>query len=137
MARVEANVAALDELLHSPVGPVAQELIKVALAVEAYAKRITHEPGTGRIYTSRHRTHQASAPGAPYASDTGLMTDSITHDEVPRLDALGLVERVGSNHAQARILELGGDTGRGGLTHIDARPYLRPALAAQRGGITP
>jgi phage gpG-like protein len=36
---------------------------------------------------------------------------------------------VGATVVYARIHELGGDTGRGHRTHLEPRPYLRPALA--------
>lgn len=135
MIRVQSNEEAMAFLARALEGPIAGMLMGVGANVEAEAKRLVSQPGTGRIYPSRRPeggSHQASSPHDPFASDTEVTRDSITHHLVEHADG-GLAVRVGSPAPNARILELGGDTGRDHATHILPRPYLRPALVAQRG----
>lgn len=93
-------------------------------AVEASAYRILtaarkklHEGGkTGRIYQKYQprRTHQASAPGEPAASDTGKTAKSL------RVKAKGLDAEVFSKLKVALYMEFGTAT-------IAPRPFLFPA----------
>lgn len=120
MSDVEGLVfdsVALDALLHSPTGPVAADLLRRALQVEAMAKQISHAHGRGRVYGK----HQASAPGDPFASDTGSLSASITHDL--SIDSIGLLARVGSDQERMAWLELG-------TSRMAPRPTLRPSLKA-------
>jgi phage gpG-like protein len=117
------DAVALERLLSGPDGPVYKDLLRRALKVEATAKRITSGPGQGRIYTRHGITHQASAPGDPFATDTGRLRASITH--ALGRDERGLYARVGTDVEYGAYLELG-------TSRMDPRPYLRPALAAAR-----
>lgn len=79
--------------------------------------KIQNPPKTGRLYTRRGITHQASAPGQSPATDTGRLVQSgRTEFDQPRLTG-----RVIFSTAYAEGLELGTQT-------IAPRPFLRPAL---------
>jgi HK97 gp10 family phage protein len=79
---------------------------------------------SGRVYIRRGVTHQASAPGEPPASDTGRLANSIRTE----YDATRLVGRVVVDAVHGPFLEYGTQT-------LAPRPFLRPALARQRGAI--
>jgi HK97 gp10 family phage protein len=100
----------LRELLVGPHGPVARDLVKRAIRVEAAAKiNASHSP--------------PSIPGEGPAVRTGRLRGSITW----RLgeDFLGLHADVGSAVEYAAYVELG-------TQNMEARPFLRPALDAGR-----
>lgn len=113
--------SALFALLNGPDGPVGRDLLRRALQVEATAKRITSGPGHGIEYVRHGIAHAASAPGEPFATDTGRLRASITHDL--SVDAAGLVARVGTDVEYGLYQELGS-------SKMAARPWLRPALSA-------
>lgn len=117
--------AALAQLFDSEEGPVAKELVRKGLKVERRVKELLHTHGTGRIYRKSNptRTHQASAPGQPPATDLGKYAASITQDL--ERDGQGLVEKVGTNDKRGPWLELGTRT-------IEPRPHLVPGLDAAR-----
>jgi phage gpG-like protein len=69
-----------------------------------------------------------SKPGRPPAVVTGTLRRSIVNDGVHREGLGSWSGRVFPTTVYARILELGGQTGRGGATHIAARPYMHPTL---------
>lgn len=75
-------------------------------------------PKTGRVYTRRGVSHQASAPGEPPATDTGRLVNSITTE----YDAAKLTGTVSANTEYAEFLEYGTQT-------MAERPFMRPALA--------
>lgn len=71
-------------------------------------------PGRGRVYKrGRRRTHQASAPGDPPATDTGRLKTSINIQLMTPLKV-----RVGTNVRYALSLEYGNRV-------IAARPWVR------------
>lgn len=111
------NLGAIAELLNSPTRGVAVDLLRRAVKVETEAKQISHAHGRGVVYGN----HQASAPGDPFASDTGTLSASITHDLAT--DTKGLLARIGSNDQRMGWLEYG-------TSRIEPRPTLRPALKA-------
>jgi hypothetical protein len=138
MARVVFNDAALQQLLTSPDGPVARDLLRRAINVETQAKlNATGQNGGPRVQTGRLRA-------------------SIRHQLDS--DSRGMVARIGSNVEYARYVEEGTEphritagalTGRSskkalhwkGARHpvlavnhpgSRARPYLMPALVAAR-----
>ena len=116
--------AALAEVLEGEDGPVAKDLIRRGVMVQAAAKRSLRHHGTGRVYRHGNVEHQASAPGEPPASDTGRLMGSITQQLAK--DEQGLVERVGTDVDYALPLERG-------TRFIEPRPFLLPALQ-QAGG---
>lgn len=98
------NEAQLREFLTGTSGPVARDLIKRAIRVEAAAKQnATHRPGP-MVRTGRLRGSITWRLGA---------------------DALGLYADVGSAVLYAPYVELGTSRAR-------AYPFLRPALEAAR-----
>lgn len=100
---------------------VADEVMSVALDLQADAKRsIARGPKTGRVYRRGNRTHQASAPGQPPASDTGRLVNSVEFDKVGAFTAT-----VGSNLIYALHLEYG-------TRKMAARPFFRPAVERMR-----
>ncbi|MBP3955395.1 hypothetical protein J8F10_08890 [Gemmata sp. G18] len=106
------------------------ELVKGLFAsakkVEGEAKRsITDGQKTGRVYTRRTVTHQASAPGEAPASDTGRLVNSI-NSSVDGLD--GVVVAGGGIVDYARSLEFG-------TSKMSARPFMFPALEKSKGWI--
>lgn len=109
---------------------VEERMELAAQLVEGAAKRNLSQPGTGRTYKlyNPKRTHTASAPGQPPATDIGRLRSSITHKVVrKRLKVIGLV---GANTEYARRQELGfvGTDALGRSYNQAERPYLRPAL---------
>jgi hypothetical protein len=118
---VRINPTALAAYINSPSGDVAKDLTKRGIRVEREAKRLAHQAGTGRTYhkSNPKRTHRASAPGQPFATDLGTAAASITH--AIGVDAVGIFCQVGSGLKKMRWLEFG--------TRLMApRPTLRRAL---------
>lgn len=96
-----------------------QKLIaRTALLIEAEAKRLLSIPGSGRVYTRRGRTHQASAPGQPPAPDMGILRASV-HTDLSRI--ADLFAKVGTDKAYGLYLELG-------TRYMAARPWLKAAF---------
>lgn len=85
---------------------------------------INSGPKTGRIYTRRGISHQASAPGEPPASDTGRLVNSITTKYEP--DKMSGIVQFGTEYAP--FLEFGTQT-------MEPRPFARPALVSQQENI--
>lgn len=99
---------------------VAQARARLEVAAEALKDDVQaryNTPGTGRVYRryAPKRTHQASRPGDPPASDTGTLRSSVTVTPTER----GF--RVGTTQEYAPYLEFG-------TARIAPRPAWRPAL---------
>ena len=118
-----------------------------ALAVSEIKVTLT---GTrsGRTYKASKtgKPHIASAPGEPPAVLFGHLRNSIGASR-PKWESWEVSVEVGSGLGKsskdneeavgyARILEYGGFTGRGGATHIAARPYMRPAMERVEPSLT-
>lgn len=99
------NEGEMERLLTGPTGPIARELGRRAIRVEASAKQ-----------------HATGRPGPNVR--TGRLRDSITWRI--GLDARGLYADVGSAVLYAPYVELG-------TSRMRAYPFLRPALSAARG----
>lgn len=84
---------------------------------------ILETPKSGRIYTRRGVSHKASAPGEPFASDTGATLSQIRTD----YEDDGLTGKIIGNENHARL--------EFGTEKMDARPSLRPASAKQEKAI--
>ena len=119
---------------------------KAARLVEGYAKVSVSKEGTGRLYVRGKQAkkiriakttgvtdrrfkkkgqagHRASAPGKPPALDLGNLMSSIASKVT--VGAAVIKGEVGSDIDYALYLEVG--------THkMAARPYLRPAVRANR-----
>lgn len=114
------------------------DLERRAFLVENSAKRLVSAAGTGRLYDTtfwrdskgrlrkgRKRVpHRASSPGAPPATDTGRLLNSIAH--TIENDLTGLYAKVEARTNYSLYLELG-------TRYMAPRPFLRPALLAADG----
>jgi hypothetical protein len=122
---VRINPTALAAFVNGPNGGVAKDLLRRGVRVEGEAKRLAHQPGTGRTYvrSNPRRVHRASAPGKPFATDLGTAAASIGH--ALGHDARGIFVQVGSGLRKFRWLELG-------TRRMAPRPTLRPALRKAR-----
>lgn len=99
----------------------ARGLFKAAELVRTEAiSLVLNTPKTGRVYQRRGVQHQASAPGEPFASDTGATVNSIQ----AIVDEQKLEAYIATNE-NGRRLELG-------TQKMEPRPFLRPALANKR-----
>jgi HK97 gp10 family phage protein len=99
------NDAEIRRLLDSPSGPVARDLLRRGLLVQAAAKNFATGYGGGpHVRTGRLRSSISTTLGA---------------------DEAGVYCDVGSNVEYAGYVELG-------TVKMAARPYLRPALQAGR-----
>jgi hypothetical protein len=118
------KVIARLEALKNP-SPLKQAVLAGALMVESTAKEsIAHGSHTGAIYKRGNVSHQASAPGETPATDTGAFISSINHWESDN----GLTVSVGSLLGYSADLEYG-------TKNMGARPWLHPALDANRKAI--
>lgn len=92
-------------------------VVRAITLVETEAVRlIMHTPKTGRIYRRRGVEHQASAPGEPFANDTGRLLNSRTIEP----DAQDLSASLVFRTEYAAALEYGTRT-------MEPRPYAMPA----------
>lgn len=109
--------------IHGAMSEAVSEGMTIVHREIAEQLRLTsHPPGTPT----------PSRPGDPPSLVTGNLVRSIDeygpyYDNANRVTGL-----VGPTAVQARIQELGGDTGRNHATHLPPRPYVRPAVAIAR-----
>jgi len=104
---------------------IMRSVVQVTEEVRNEAVRlITHGQRTGRVYHHHGHSHRASAPGEPPASDTGNLVNSI-HTEY---DAATLTGRVVVGAEYGLYLEYG-------TQHMEARPFMRRALASKEAEI--
>lgn len=115
--------AALDNLTPAIEREVQQVLDVTGLKLRGdIIKDIQRSPATGKTYRkySPNRTHRASAPGEPPASDTGRLANSIVFKSDGRLSV-----SVGSDLAYAAYLEFG-------TSRMAPRPAWTPAVENER-----
>jgi hypothetical protein len=86
---------------------------------------ILHTAKTGRLYRRRGVVHQASAPGEPFASDTGATIEARTIE----IDAAELRGRLAFRSENASRLEHG-------TKKMDPRPFARRALSETRSQVS-
>lgn len=79
---------------------------------------------TGKVYRRRGVEHRASAPGEPWASDTGATLAKID----TRYDQAGLAGAVNFGAAHSPALEYG-------TAKMEPRPVARPAVENKRKDI--
>ncbi|MES0071934.1 hypothetical protein [Mesorhizobium sp. M0058] len=100
----------------------------VVRQTQAVHEEATHlildTPKSGRTYRRRGVEHQASAPGQPFASDTGATVQSGR----TAFDGANLSGTVSWSTKQAASLEFGNE-------NMEARSYARPALANRKDAI--
>lgn len=88
--------------------------------------QITGTPKTGKLYRRGGKLHRASAPGEPYATDTGVTIGKIVTDtDVEPSRVVGRIIFAGEN---ARRLELGTEK-------MAPRSVARPALENSRSKV--
>lgn len=79
---------------------------------------------TGRIYRRRSVVHQASAPGEPFAQDTG---DTLRRREIV-LDQGRITASLVFRSLNAVRMEFG-------TRNIEPRPFARPAISKSRAAV--
>ena len=122
----DSLISKLERLPQEINKSVKRAVIESALLVETEAKRsIQRGPKSGKIYKRGGVTHQASAPGEAPATDTGVLVGSVSH----RVKRDGFEAEVGTNVKYGAHLEFG-------TSKMAARPWLQPALEANRDKIT-
>ena len=84
---------------------------------EAHLKRLLSEPGSGRVYTRRSVSHQASAPSEAPAPDTGVYRNSWHR----RTHAGGQGGELYTAQERADALEYGSEDGT-----LKPRPHAGP-----------
>ena len=113
---IELDDAPLTALIGGLGGAVSRFLTKIALDIEAGAKRnVLTGARTGRVYKRGGASHQAAAPGEPPATDTGALAGSIASALTSSEEAAITVSA-----DYAAVQELGG-------AHTPAHPFLMPA----------
>ena len=97
--------------------------------VESTAKTSILKGGTGRTYEKYQprRTHVASAPNQPPASDTGFLVSNITMKVDTKIDG-SVVGQVISSAPYSKHLEFG-------TTNMTERPFMQPALKKNKSKI--
>jgi HK97 gp10 family phage protein len=120
MLRITAVIPDLSRLAEGVLERVDTAVAETALAAAEDAKASMLTGKSGRIYRRGTVGHQASAPGETPAIDTGDLIGSITTAE------LGPMEHAVTVGAEYAVhLEYG-------TRHMEARPFLRPALERSR-----
>lgn len=76
---------------------------------------------------SRH-TRTPSRPGEPPARVSGALRDSVHHSQPTPVGPGMFLVSVESDQDYSAIQEKGGTAGRGGRSHLPARPYMKPAV---------
>lgn len=97
--------------------PALDAVRRGALRVQRDAIESIRAPGKGRVYPRGKKSHQASAPGDPPASDTGKLLGSV---EVLFRNE-GLIAEIGTALNYGAFLEFG-------TRKMQPRPWLTPAL---------
>jgi hypothetical protein len=91
---------------------------KTLFDMQAHIQNATSRRGTGRVYMRGSRRHQASAPGQPFANDTGTTANAITIRMHSPLH--GSLELNGENWRRQEF----------GTVNMAPRPTVGPALQA-------
>ena len=101
---------------------VKEYVTRGTLMVQNDAKKSILAGGTGRTYEKYEprRTHIASAPNQPPASDTGFLASNITMDVDVKSNGT-VVGQIISSAPYSKHLEFG-------TTNMTERPFMQPAL---------
>lgn len=96
-------------------------LQRTVLALEGFLKAILTGQRHGRAYKRGKRTHVASAPGEPPATDTGFLRNSIQSSPKVKRTAQQVVGEVGIGAEYAEFLEKG-------TRRMKPRPFVERTL---------
>lgn len=101
---------------------VKEYVTRGTLMVQNTAKESIMKGGTGRMYQKYEprRSHRASAPNQPPASDTGFLVSNITMDVDAKADG-SVVGQIISSAPYSKHLEFG-------TVNMTERPFMQPAL---------
>jgi len=105
---------------------VKEYVTRGTMMVQNTAKESILKGGTGRSYEKYEprRTHRASAPNQPPASDTGFLASQITMDVDVKSNGT-VVGQIISSAPYSKHLEFG-------TTQMTERPFMQPALEKNR-----
>ena len=117
---IDGVIAALEKMAVESVAANLRIVQRGQAVLEAEAKKsFTGAHAKGAPTTSR--------PGSPPDVVSGTLRRSIKSSTAAPDGAYGAKGSVYPTAVYARIMELGGRTGRGGRTTLPARPFLQPA----------
>ncbi len=99
---------------------------RATLMVEGTAKESIQKGGTGILYEKYkpRRSHRASAPKEPPATDTGFLVSNISMNVKKEPNGV-IIGQVISSAPYSEHLEFG-------TTNMTARPFMQPALEKNR-----
>ena len=99
---------------------------RATLMVEGTAKESIQKGGTGILYEKYkpRRSHRASAPNEPPATDTGFLVSNISMNVKKEPNGV-IIGQVISSAPYSEHLEFG-------TTNMTARPFMQPALEKNR-----
>ena len=118
------NLKSFNEKLNKKLrnNKVKEIVTRGTMMVHNEAKQSIMKGGTGRLYEKYEprRSHRASAPNQPPASDTGFLVSQITMKVDTKLDG-SVVGKIISAAPYSKALEFG-------TTQMTERPFMQPAL---------
>ena len=119
-----SNLKAFNKKLNKKLtdNKVKEYVTRGTMMVENTAKESITKGGTGRLYEKYEprRSHRASAPNEPPASDTGFLVSQITMDVDVKPNGT-VVGQIISAAPYSKHLEFG-------TTNMTERPFMQPAL---------
>ena len=115
------------------IGNAKKAVTEGTILVEKTAKSSIQKGGTGRIYEKYNprRTHQASSPRNPPATDTGFLVSNITSKVKVNADG-SVTGQIISAAPYSAALEFGT---KDMLKNGGARPFMQPALESNKANI--
>lgn len=118
------NLKAFNKKLNKKLtdNKVKEYVTRGTMMVQNTAKESIMKGGTGRLYEKYEprRSHRASAPNEPPASDTGFLVSQITMDVDVKPNGT-VVGQIISAAPYSKHLEFG-------TTNMTERPFMQPAL---------
>ena len=119
-----SNLVAFNKALNKKLqdNKVKEYVTRATLMVQNTAKQSIMAGGTGKEYQKYQprRTHRASAPNNPPATDTGYLVSQITMDVDVKMDG-SVVGQIISSAPYSKHLEFG-------TVNMTERPFMQPAL---------
>jgi HK97 gp10 family phage protein len=119
-----SNLVAFNKALNKKLqdNKVKEYVTRATLMVQNTAKQSIMTGGAGREYQKYQprRTHRASAPNNPPATDTGYLVSQITMDVDVKMDG-SVVGQIISSAPYSKALEFG-------TVNMTERPFMQPAL---------